>query len=204
MNIQKMRILRIVFVIVVITVFVVCRNPEYIYAQNINMGEEGKTEGTGDNKKGTGIGFMGIYVGMTREEVLDYADSNNLIHVPKNRDVELFPVEERKILAFSVNPEIPHIYLQFYNDVLYAITVIFDQKYIDYETLCNRLEEKYGEYEDLSPDWRKWKVDNVEIKVERPATVKYIALEEFLKVTKFKKNSNLSENERIKIFLDGL
>ena len=150
------------------------------------------------------IGFMGINIGMTRDEVLKYSDKNNLIHVPKNRDVELFPVEQRKILTLSVNPEIPYIYLQFYNNKLYAITVIFNEKYVDYYKLCNRLEKKYGKYIDLSPNWRKWKIDKIEIKVEKPAVVKYIALEEFLKVTNFKKSRNLTEKKRLGILLNGL
>ncbi len=150
------------------------------------------------------IGFMGINIGMTRKEVLNYADSNNLIHVPKNRDVELFPVEKRKILNLSVLPEIPEIYLQFYNDKLYAITVIFDEKYVSYDTICKKLGEKYGDYTDLSPRWRKWKVDGVEIIAEKPATVKYIALEEFLKVTNFKGENGLTSDKKIEILLNGL
>ena len=150
------------------------------------------------------IGFMGINIGMTREEVLNYADKNNLIHVPKNRDVELFPVEQRKILTLSVNPEIPHIYLQFYSDKLYAITVVFNNKYIDYYTLCDRIEKKYGEYIDLNPNWRKWEIDNIEIRAEKPAVIKYIALKEFLEVTNFKKSQDHTENERLEILLNGL
>ena len=150
------------------------------------------------------VGFMGINIGMTRDEVLNYADKNNLIHVPKNRDVELFPVEQRKILTLSVNPEIPYIYLQFYNDKLYAITVIFNEKYVDYYTLCSRVEKKYGKYTDLSPVWRKWKIDDIEVKVEKPAVVKYIALKEFLEVTNFKKNQGLPEAKRLEILLNGL
>ena len=150
------------------------------------------------------VGFMGIYIGMTRDEVLHYADKNNLIHVPKNRDVELFPVEQRKILTLSVNPEIPYMYLQFYNNKLYAITVFFNEKYVDYYTLCEKIEKKYGNYYDLSPEWRKWKVDNIEIRAEKPSVVKYIALKEFLEVTNFKKKQNLPEAKRVEILLNGL
>ncbi len=150
------------------------------------------------------VGFMGINIGMTREEVLNYADKNNLIHVPKNRDVELFPVENRKILTLSVKPEIPWIYLQFYNDKLYAITVIFDKRYVSYEVLCEKIAGKYGSYVDLSPTWRKWEVDGIEIKVEKPAVVKYIALEDFLKVTNFKKDNTPTGKDKIEILLNGL
>ena len=150
------------------------------------------------------MGFMGIYIGMSREDVLGYAESQTDFKVPKNRDVEFFPVEERKILTLSMEPEIPHIYLQFYNDRLYAITVIFDQMYVNYFTLCKKVEEKYGKYMYLEPDMRKWEINGVEIRVEKPATVKYIALEDFLKVTGFVPPRYASPSERVKTLLDGL
>ena len=150
------------------------------------------------------IGFMGINIGMAREEVLSFADERDILKVPKNRDVEFFPVEERKILSLSIQPEVPHIYLQFFNDRLYAITVIFDEKYVDYYTLSGTLEDKYGPYSALTPRWRKWKVEEVEIKVEKPAVVKYIALEEFLEVTDFRGRGEEKRSERKEVLLDGL
>ena len=150
------------------------------------------------------VGFMGINVGMTREEVLNYADAHELVYVPKNRDVEFFPVEERKILTLSIEPEIPHMYLQFHAETLYAITVIFDERRIDYLTLAARIEEKYGPVQELNPKWRKWMVEGIEIKVEKPAVVKYIALKEFLEVTDFKRDREVPENVRRELLLNGL
>ena len=150
------------------------------------------------------VGFMGINIGMTRDDVLGYADGREIIEVPKNRDVEFFPVEEREILTLSIKPEVPHMYLQFYSDKLYAITIIFNEKYIDYLTLSSRLEEKYGSYNELTPRSRKWLIDEVEIRVEKPAVVKYIALKEFLEVTNFTTQNALEGNEKKQILLDGL
>jgi hypothetical protein len=150
------------------------------------------------------IGFMGINIGMSRTDVLNFTDEQNLIEVPKNRDVEFFPVEDRKILALSIMPEVPHIYLQFYNEILYAITVVFNDKYIDYYTLNGTLQEKYGEYQSLRPDWRKWVIGDVEIKAEKPAVVKYIALKEFLEVTGIEEQNGLQEEERKRVLLEGL
>jgi len=149
-------------------------------------------------------GFMGINIGMSRDEVLQMAEENPLFEVPRNRDVEFFPVEERKILTLSLKPEIPHIYLQFYDDKLYAITLIFDPLYFDYYTLCQELQQNYGNYQNLTPSWRKWEKDGIEIRVEKSATVKYIALREFLEVTGFKKPELPDEKERRKLILEGL
>jgi len=148
-------------------------------------------------------GFMSINIGMTREQVITVAQHNNLITFPKNRDVEFFPVEERKILTFSIKPEVPFIYLQFFNNILYAMTVIFDEKYIDYYTIVKRLEDKYGPHTALTPQWREWHLDGVTVKAEKPAVVKYIALEEFLKVTSFGEKAQQGE-ERKKVLLNGL
>jgi hypothetical protein len=150
------------------------------------------------------IGFMGINIGMSRDEVLSYADEEELVHVPKNRDVEFFPVEERKILALSIEPEVPHLYLQFHSDRLYAITLIFNERYIDFFTLAETLEEKYGVVQELTPKWRKWEIAGIEIKVERPAVVKYIALKEFLEATNFKGQKEKTTTERRAVLLEGL
>jgi hypothetical protein len=150
------------------------------------------------------IGFMGINIGMSRDEVLSYADENELVHVPKNRDVEFFPVEERKILALSIEPEVPHLYLQFYSDRLYAITLVFNERYIDFFTLAETLEEKYGLVQELTPRWRKWEIAGIEIRVEKPAVVKYIALKEFLEATNFDGQREKTITERRAILLEGL
>ncbi len=150
------------------------------------------------------VGFMGINIGMSRAEILKSAGENELIEVPGNRDVEFFPVEDRKILTFSIKPEVPHIYLQFYDDRLYALTLIFNEKHIDYYTLINRLENKYGAYTELTPEWRKWEKDEVEIKAEKPAVVKYLVLKEFLEAAGFKVQDEDIEGKKKDRIIDGL
>lgn len=148
-------------------------------------------------------GFMGLAIGMTRDQVIAAAEQNDLIVVPKNRDVEFFPVEKRKILTFSVKPEVPFIYMQFVDNILYAMTVIFDEEYVDYYTIVKRLEEKYGPYTALSPEWREWQIDDVTVKAEKPAVVKYIALQRFLEAASFKRNDQ-NKDERTNTLLNGL
>jgi hypothetical protein len=148
------------------------------------------------------VGFMNIRIGMSREEVLKAGEENEIIEVPRNRDVDFFPVEERKILTLSSKPEVPYIYLQFFNDTLYSITVIFDERHIDYYALTRQMESVYGKYHSMNPVWREWRIDDVIIKVEKPATVKYIALEEFLEAVDFRPGESSSQR-RSKI-LGGL
>ncbi|MFW6138249.1 MAG: hypothetical protein ACOC7U_03655 [Spirochaetota bacterium] len=148
-------------------------------------------------------GFMGIHIGMTRQRVLEVAEENNLIHVPRNRDVEFFPVEDRKILTFSVKPEIPFMYLQFYDERLYSLTLVFDEKKIDYLTLAGSLQEKYGEYDALEPSWRRWRRDDIIIKVEKPAVVKYVALGPLLEASGFEKKTP-QEQKRKQLILQNL
>jgi hypothetical protein len=150
------------------------------------------------------IGYMGIHIGMNREEVLAAAESNDLMTVPKNRDVDFFPVEEREIITLSIKPEVPFMYLQFFDDVLYAITVIFDERYMDYYTLSSAVAERYGEYTSLTPQWRQWRLDRVTVKVEKPAVVKYIALSDFLEAASFEARAFQFDIQRREQLLDGL
>jgi hypothetical protein len=132
-----------------------------------------------------GIGFLGLRLGMSREQALATADASDLLQAPRRRDVEFFPADHRRILTLSVRPEVPFIYLQFFDDVLYAITVIFDDAYVDYHTLADTLAGRYGAWERLQPDSRLWRVGEVTVRVEKPAVVKYIALEDFLQAAGF-------------------
>ena len=150
------------------------------------------------------VGFLGVSLGMSREQVLLVASAGELITVPKNRDVDFFPVEEREILTLSVKPEVPFIYLQFFDNVLYAITVIFDERYMDFYTLSDSLERKYGEYTSLTPQWRQWQLDRVTIKVEKPAVVKYIALKDFLEAASFDGSPEYADIEKRNRLLEGL
>ena len=150
------------------------------------------------------VGFLGVTIGMSREQVLLVASAGELITVPKNRDVDFFPVEEREILTLSVKPEVPFIYLQFFDNVLYAITVIFDERYMDFYTLSDSLERKYGEYTSLTPQWRQWQLDRVTIKVEKPAVVKYIALKDFLEAASFDGSPEYPDIEKRNRLLEGL
>jgi hypothetical protein len=150
------------------------------------------------------VGYMGIYIGMNRDQVLAAAESNELMTVPKNRDVDFFPVEEREILTLSVKPEIPFLYLQFFDDVLYAITVIFDERYMDFYTLSLAVTQRYGEYTTLTPQWRQWRLDRVTVKVEKPAVVKYIALHDFLEAASFEGKAPEFDMERREQLLRGL
>jgi len=150
------------------------------------------------------IGFMGMHLGMSRSEVIEKAESNDLIEVPKSRDVEFFPVEEREILALSITPEAPHIYLQFYDDILLSLTIVFDEQQIDYYTLIDRMEEKYGEHQRVTPSWREWEFEGALIKVEKPAVVKYMALEELVERAALKRQEAPTSNERKAALLEGL
>jgi hypothetical protein len=150
------------------------------------------------------VGFMGIQIGMSRSEVIARAESSDLIEVPKNRDVEFFPVEDRKILTLSVKPEAPYIYLQFFDDVLLSLTVLFDERHIDYYTLIGEMEQKYGKHTRITPLWREWEIGSSLIKVEKPAVVKYMALDELVERSSLKMPEKYPHNERKAALLEGL
>ena len=150
------------------------------------------------------VGFMNMNIGMPRSEVIRTAETSELIEVPKNRDVEFFPVEDRKILTFSIKPEVPYIYLQFYDEILLALTVVFDERHIDYYTLVREMEEKYGKHGRMTPSWREWEIGSALIQVEKPAVVKYMALEELVERAAFQVPEETPANMRKETLLDGL
>ena len=184
--------------------FTVCATGQEVIEHEI--AEQGSAEqGSAHSEIVAGaVGYMGIHIGMSRDQVLAAAESNELMSVPKNRDVDFFPVEEREILTLSVKPEIPFIYLQFFDDVLYAITVIFDERYMDFYTLSQAVTQRYGEYTTLTPQWRQWRLDRVTVKVEKPAVVKYIALHDFLEAASFEGKGPEFDMERREQLLHGL
>ena len=145
------------------------------------------------------MGFFGIQTGMTRSEVIQKAEETDIILVPKNRDVEFFPVEDRKILTLSIEPEVPFIYCQFYDDILLALTAVFNERHIDYYTLTVEMETRYGSHDRITPSWREWEVDGTLIKVEKPAVVKYMALTELVERAGFEPEAPSGEGRRERI-----
>ena len=150
-----------------------------------------------------GKGFFGIRIGMTRSEVIQKAEETDIILVPKNRDVEFFPVENRKILTLSIEPEVPFIYCQFYDDILLSLTAVFDERHIDYYALTLEMENRYGGHDRITPSWREWEVDGTLIKVEKPAVVKYMDLTELIARAAFEPEVPV-EKERKERILQGL
>ncbi|MBN2324884.1 MAG: hypothetical protein JXQ30_14235 [Spirochaetes bacterium] len=130
-------------------------------------------------------GFFGITIGMSRSEVIRKAEETDIILVPKNRDVEFFPVEDRKILTLSIEPEVPFIYCQFYDDILLALTAVFDERHIDYYALAAEMERRYGGHMRITPSWREWEIDGILIKVEKPAVLKIMDIDELIKRAAF-------------------
>ena len=184
--------------------FTVCATGQEVVEHEITE-QESAEQGSAHSEIAAGaVGYMGIHIGMSRDQVLAAAESNELMTVPKNRDVDFFPVEEREILTLSVKPEIPFIYLQFFEDILYAITVIFDEQYMDFYTLSHAVTQRYGEYTTLTPQWRQWRLDRVTVKVEKPAVVKYIALHDFLEAASFEGKGPEFDMERREQLLRGL
>jgi hypothetical protein len=75
---------------------------------------------------------------------------------------------------------------------------------MDFYTLSESLQEKYGEYTALTPQWRQWQMNRVTVKVEKPAVVKYIALKDFLEAASFDGSVDYPDMEKRRALLVGL
>lgn len=68
-------------------------------------------------------------------------------------------------------------YFQFHDQKLYSIILVLDENKLDYYTLFNTFEKRYGAFSELSPAQVKWTGNSSSLALEKPLTVKYLDLE---------------------------
>ena len=125
------------------------------------------------------LGYGGIRLGMTLDEVKERLKKNGEFGYHGERDVSLLPGENRVLIetdakARGVSSFLDRCYFQFYNGRLYIMIITIDRERMDHYSIFSALCKKYGNPTSLSPEKSEWKSDTVTMSLERPLAIKYV------------------------------
>lgn len=144
--------------------------------------------------------FYGLKLGLSQEETISLLKENTLFKIDEARFFGKINEPVPFIVKASYEPYIPNLYVQFYSNIAYGITIQFNQAYFDFFTLSETLEDKYGladvktskvvEWYKLS-NWQNLlgKESKIILRLEYPSTVKVYDETILLKL-----NSEISQN----------
>ena len=125
------------------------------------------------------LGYGGIRLGMTLDEVKERLKKNGEFGWRGERDVSLLPGENRVLIETDAKARQPssfldRCYFQFYNGRLYIMIITIDRERMDHYSVFSALCKKYGNPTSLSPEKSEWKSDVVTMSLERPLSIKYV------------------------------
>lgn len=122
-------------------------------------------------EKNSIAGFDNLFIGMDYQSALEALDSSdNFIY---NSQMPMW-INDNPVIAANGKGFVDKGYFQFYNGILYSITIELNKNRIDFFTMFMQLQAKYGKYKSFSPTIVRWEDENALLSLERPLTLRYL------------------------------
>ena len=138
-----------------------------------------ETSGTSEGTQTLQTGFGLVDLGMTMDQVKSALAEDPNFDYRGDPDVSFLPHSEVPIIETAGTAFVSSGIFQFHDDSLYVITLVLNDRRLDYFTLYDSLRAKYGEPNSLTPSTAIWETEAVRIALEKPLTVKYIDVPTF-------------------------
>lgn len=143
--------------------------------------------------------YYGLKLGLTMEETMDIIEKNGILKIDESRFFGKINDPVPFILKATYRPFINQLYVQFYSNVSYGITIQFNSSYFDFFTLSERLEDVYGVPTKKTSKFVEWRTlsnfqniagvnSDIVLRLEYPSTVKV-----FDNIILLKLNSEVSQ-----------
>ncbi len=113
------------------------------------------------------------------DEVKELLLKDPLFDYRGDPDVSFLPVPEQTLIECKGNSYLQRSYFQFHEQKLYIMILALNQKELDYFTMFQTLSRKYGNPDTLSPRSAVWRFEEVRLSLEKPLSIKYIAVQVF-------------------------
>ncbi len=138
--------------------------------------------------------WRGLMLGMDKETVFSLLTNQYDVRVDKSRYLGLINDEYPFTLKAYIFPYIRRIYIEFYQNRAYVISLQYNQGYYDYFTLTQKLEDSYGTPAKKTSKLVRWEdvENNLVLTLEYPTTVKIYDQTLLLQM-----NNDLSNNTSI-------
>ena len=124
-------------------------------------------------------GFRDLRLGMTIDAAKAALGLDPNFAYRGEPDVSLLPSSGLPIIQTDGAAFIDRAILQFTEDQLYVLTLMLDQRRLDYFGVFSEFSNRYGEPDRLDPGQAVWESEDVILSLERPLTVKYVDAELF-------------------------
>lgn len=121
-------------------------------------------------------GFNQIQLGMGLEAVQTALEADGNFNYRGEPDVSMLRSRNDSLIQCDGFDFIQEASFQFVDGGLFTITLILNRTRVGYYTMYSTLQEKYGDPDRLSPDKAVWENEQVQMALERPLRVKYIAM----------------------------
>ncbi len=119
-------------------------------------------------------GFMNIALGMDIESVKKELSSNSWFDYRGDPDVSMLMESEQQLIESDGFSYIRKGYFQFSNGRLFIITLVLDNERLDFYTMHQVLEKKYGKAVRIDPKGAYWEDEGINLYLEKPLSVKYM------------------------------
>ncbi len=118
--------------------------------------------------------FRGLKLGMTKDEVFNTLSSQWDVKIDQTRYLGKINDEYPYTLKAYIYPFVRHIYVEFYKNQAYVISLQYNVRYFDFFQLTQKLEDKYGTPSHKTSKVVRWESDkhNIKLNLEYPTTVK--------------------------------
>ena len=162
------------------------------------------TDAFHDNRVPLADGFFNVSLGFTFDEVVETLKKESLLQILEEPEIFVVPEKKQRILrAEGVIDDstgyqfIKEAYFQFNeDDVLIILTISLNTKIVDYFTIFDIHDKKYGSASSIDPNKAQWNSEDITLVIERPLTIKYI-MNSFINL-ELRQNGNIYQQNREK------
>lgn len=121
------------------------------------------------------LGFNRLLLGMNFNEVEQELKADGNFRYRGAPDVSLLRSPNDSLIECEGLFFIDRASFQFKDDTLFSITLILNTNTLGYYTMFSTLQSKYGDPDWLSPEKAVWENEEIQLALERPLRLKYIA-----------------------------
>lgn len=147
-------------------------------------------------------GFRDLQLGLSYEKTQDILISDSGFSYRGDPDLSISLSTSESIIDTPGRGFIERAVLQFADDTLVGISLYLSQATLDYFRLFEQLRSRYGEADDLNPEWSKWEDSTTRILLERPLTVRYFDLSYLNRIGEERSVQEAIQSQRREDFLN--
>lgn len=152
-------------------------------------------------------GFGGITLGMSVDAVKKVLTENPDFSYKGEENVSLLPTDERQLIETVSEDDfgfLERCFFQFHEEKLYIMTICMNRRRVDYFSVFQKLREKYGEPESLTPDMAVWRSGELKMTLERELSIKYTDEAVFQKLMENADAEKAMNEKTLEMFLNEL